>query len=202
MITPKQESRDQPARDGRAVFLLGTVFLALGLFVLLHGMRNTAADVSVCAQNFAGHSTLISKVLVFMHWANVSAGLAYITLFVVWWMRRRHPWSETNDVAFSRVAWAGRRAWERAVQELRETSAAAEIALLDRLEWLAHVAAAIICIASTGILLALLLTCDACPSSWDHRCTASAAATAASGFILIIYFDLRIKFRRAKLKAP
>ena len=201
MITPQRDSPDQPARDGRAVFFLGTVFLALGLFVLLHGIGNAAANVSICAQTFAHDSTLISKALVSMYWANVAAGLAYIILFVAWWMRRRHPWSETNDVAFSRVAWAGQRAWELAIQELIDSPAAPEGTLRQRLEWLVHVVLAISCIASTVVLLVLLLTCEACPSSWDNECTASAAGTAASGFILIIYFDLRIKFRRSKLKA-
>lgn len=201
MITPQRNSPDPPAPDGRAVFFLGTLLMALGIFALLHGMSNTPSDISHCAHRMARTAPFFSKVLVAVYWLNVAAGLVYIILFLAWWVRRHPPWSETNDVAFSRIAWSGRRAWELAVQELLDSLTAPEVPLRHRLERLGHFVLAVSCIAATAVLLIVLLTCDACPSSWNNTCTGSAGGASASAFILITYFDFRIKFRRAQLKA-
>lgn len=60
--------------------------------------------------------------------------------------------------------------------------------------WLAQVSLVIIVIATSAVLVGLLLLCETCPTSFDGQCTAGIGSIAGSAFVTLIYYDMRIKY--------
>jgi len=189
------QPRSQAAKDAKAVFILGAVFMCVGAISLVLGLNDTVSNLSYCLNGAGRNGPPFLRIASALYWVSFVSGCTYVAMFLAWWARRGRPWREINDIAFSRIAWAGRRAWDDSLLKVLRSFGSPDVGPHRRLVLMWHVALATATTTSSGILLYILLTCDRCPSTWSGTCIGSAAGAAASAFLLVIYYDLRIKFR-------
>lgn len=175
-------------KDRLSVFVLGTAFMGLGLVGLLIGFGQAQEDLRACS------SPAWRPLAAGLQWLNLGAGLSFVAMFCWWWARRKRPWDDPNPISFSRQPWSGREAWRVAVASLQHAWRAEPMLLAKDFSWLAQVSLVIIVIATSAVLVGLLLLCETCPTSFDGQCTAGIGSIAGSAFVTLIYYDMRIKY--------
>lgn len=162
--------------------------MGLGLVGLLIGFDQAQDDLRACSSPAWRSLTMAA------YWLNVAAGLCFVAMFCLWWLRRKKPWDDPNPISFSRQAWSGREAWRLAVANLQETWRTHPGRLARDRSCVAQTILVVLVLASSAVLVGLLLLCETCPTSLHGKCTASMGSIGGSVFVTLIYYDMRIKY--------
>jgi hypothetical protein len=129
-----------------------------------------------------------------IHWINLAASLIHVGHFAWWWWHAKQPWDTPNSIAFSRQPWSGREAWRRATEQLAVKWREGQLPAKRARVWIMNAIAAMAVLLTSALLVGQLAFCNTCPAGFDGKCAESIGAIASSVFVLVIYYDLRIKF--------
>lgn len=185
--TPSSDQNDLPS-DRLAVFILGLFFFTMSGIVLLSNVVAVRGDLHVCRGPSGSLTVEIS------YWLNLAAGSFYIVQFALWWIGSRRPWDRPNPIAFSRQAWSGNKAWNDAIEKIGAAWRNDRLQLPSLFVLASNALAITIVIVTSAFLIGQLLACGSCPSRIDGKCMATIGAIAGSAGLMLVYYDMRIKF--------
>jgi len=182
-------------QDAKIAFILGALFMALFSGGMLCYLGRLPEYLAACISTSSLRGAGLDHALAAVYWTSVSASFAYIALFIVWWLRAGRPWRLGNELAFSRQAWAGLQAWRDAQADLLNRIRGGQISAFEWTGIVSLIALAVVTVVTAGVMLSVLIGCDACHAEWRGRCTSPIGSAVSGVGIMLIYAEMRIKFR-------
>jgi hypothetical protein len=187
----------QSRSDAKGTFLFEVFLMSAATIGGVYITPNYLRALDICLE--PGAST-------WMPWNSIGRGAVYCSLLIciccllsvfAWWAREGSPWGRMNREYLSGEALPGIKAWQTATANL--------IASWRHQPRLARLANATIIAAFFSIVIAWLSLetklrhCSKCAEDFAPTNCQSAAAVLTAALVLILYVDLRIKF---KSRAP
>jgi hypothetical protein len=189
------EGVPRPPESGKAIFAFWVVLVLFAIFGHFLGVKEAAADLKFCRPGIGILDSRLNLMPVF-YWAIAGSFWIYFVLWTIWVVTRWPPWITRNPTSFSREAWSGTKAWAEAQHHLFAVLTNPNAPTGQRLRFLAHLVFGVWTVGGGLLLILLIASCDHCPSHPLGNCSAVAGAPGGGVGVVVLYYDLRIKFRR------